>query len=567
VILESIRSAVDFASHLPRYREIVHILLKYGFADELRLAALQRFLKIEESQPAAKKTELLSKPLPVRIRLALEELGPTFIKLGQVISSRRDLIDDETYQELCKLQDEVPPFPSREAKAIVETELEGKISDLYLEFDESPLGGASIAQVHGATMHDGTRVAVKIQRPDILKVIELDLAILADLAEIVEKHVPEIAVLNPSGIVKEFAATLLRELDFTYELGNAERFARQFDGESRIKVPKVYRELSTERVLTMEFMSGYRISEPELLQEQGIDPKLLARNVTELIYKQIFEFGYFHGDPHPGNMTVLPGGVVGLYDYGMMGTFTPEFRISIAHMIAGIAEKNHRQVMRSILEMSDQGYVSDPQAMLVDVQIFSNEQLNRPLRDIHLGTVLNKLLELLRRNHLRMKGSFYLGIKALSQVESIGQSLDPELNFVTLGEPFATQIIMGRYKPGKIAKMLQSLFTDAFDFLEEFPHDFRTLYQRVKRGDVSFPLEHKIDPEGFEPLRRTMDSIANRLTNAILTASVLICSSILLLANVPPHIGGISIFGFGGLIAGALMFLRLVFSIWKHGGL
>lgn len=567
MILESIRSAVDFATHLPRYREIVHILFKYGFAEELRLAALQHLLNIDTDHSPSGKAETMLAPLPVRVRLALEELGPTFIKFGQIVSSRRDLITDDFYTELCKLQSNVPPFPAKEAKEIIERELKGSMRELFREFQDEPVGGASMAQVHRATLPDGTAVAVKVQRPDIEKTILMDLAIVMDLAKFLDKHVPEIAVLNPIGVVHEFTDSLMKELNFNIEASNAERFAEQFEDNDTIRVPRIYRDYTTDKVLTMDFLTGLQVDEPVLLSEHEISPVELSESISKLIYAQIFDFGFFHGDPHPGNMKILPGGITGLFDYGMMGNFTPEMRFSVAHMISGLAEKNHRTVMRSILEMSEEGYAGNPQKMLADVEAFADEHLNRPLKEIDLGFVLNKLLELLRNNRLRMKGSFYLGIKALSQVEAIGRILNPDLNFVVLGEPYALRIIAGRYEPRRLFRLVQRLFSDSVDFLEEFPHDFRTLYQRLKRGDVSLPLEHKIDPQGFEPLRKTLDSIANRLANAILGSSVLICSGILVLANAPPHVFGISLIGFLGLILGFYLCLRLVLSIWKHGGL
>lgn len=567
MIFDSIRSAVDFASHLPRYREIVQVLFKYGFANELRLAALEHLLGIEQEIKPPGKDDILSQPLPVRVRLALEELGPTFVKFGQIVSSRRDLVTDEFYVELCKLQSNVPPFPGKDAVKIIESELKGKVADLFRSFEEEPLAGASIAQVHRAVLHDGTVVAVKVQRPAIEERITMDLAIAADIARFVEKHVPEISGLNPVGVVHEFSISMMKELDFNNEASNAERFAAQFEENDSIKVPAIFRDRSTSRILTMEFLSGFHVDDTATLLRHNIDPVHLSESITELIYEQIFEFGFFHGDPHPGNLVILEDGRVGLFDYGMMGTFTPEFRLSVAHMISGLSEKNHRSVMRSILEMSEEGYARDPQKMLSEVEEFADEHLNRPLKEINLGFVLNKLLELLRNNRLRMKGSFYLGIKALSQVEAIGRSLNPDLNFVQMGSPFALQIIVGKYSPKRMLRLGRRILSDAVDFLEEFPHDFRTLYQRVKRGDISLPLQHKIDPEGFEPLRKTLDSIANRLTNAILSASVLICSGILVLANLPPHVFGVSLIGFVGLVFGAFMCIRLVLSIWKHGGL
>jgi ubiquinone biosynthesis protein len=567
VILNQIRSAVEFASHLPRYREIVSILWKYGFADVLRLVALQRFLGIEDATITLREEGLLSKPLPERVRLALEELGPTFVKFGQIVSSRRDLVTDEYYVELCKLQDDVPPFPSDEVRSIIAEELGKPVSKLFKKFDDKTVGSASIAQVHAAQLPDGTRLAVKVQRPDAEELIDLDLAVLLDLARFVDRHVPEISGVNPIGVVLEFSSTLRKELDFNNEAANIERFGAQFAGNRWIKVPRVLRELTTPRVLTMQFISGYEIMDVAALKRAGIDPVELSEHITELIYQQIFEHGFFHGDPHPGNMLVMPGGVTGLLDYGMMGSFSPAFRSSIAYLIAGLAAKNYQDVMGAILEMSEEGFASNPGRMLADVEAFSEQHLNQPLRDIRLGDLLNNLLEMLRNNHLRMKGSFYLGVKALTQVEAIGRALNPDLDFLKIGEPYATREIEGKYQPSRILALARKLFGESLDFLEDFPHDFRQLYQRVKHGKINIPLEHKIDPEGFEPLRKTLDSIANRLTNAILAASVLICSSILVLADLPPKLGGVPIIGVAGLIWGAFMCLRLVLSIWKHGGL
>ncbi len=572
-MITEIRSAVGFATQLPRYNEIVTILFKYGFADVLKLVAWQQITGGDKGVLETHASGLLSKPPQERLRLALEELGPTFIKFGQILSSRRDLVDDIYYDELCKLQDNVPTFPGSLAKEIFAREIGKRVSEAFLEFDEKPLAGASIAQVHRAVNLDGVMVAVKVQRPDIRPVIEQDLSILVDLAKFLEAHVPDFASLNPVAVVKEFAETLLKELDFTHEAGNAERFADQFRGNPAIKVPKLFRELSGERILTMEFIAGQSVTKTEALRSHGIDPIVLSESISGLIYEQVFTYGFFHGDPHPGNMAIIPskdvpcGGVLGLYDYGMMGAFSPSFRSNLAQLIAGLGEKDNRQVMLALIDMSEDGNVEDFDRMLRDVEDFSDKYLNKPLSEINLSLVLNNLLELLRAHRLRMKGSFYLGIKALSQVEAVGRSLNPGLNFIELGRPYAEKLIAGKYMPEHLLELLKKLGTASVDFLEVFPSDFRVLWNRMKRGEVTIPLQHRIDAQGIEPLRVTLDSIANRLANAIVAASILICSALLIHSGIPPKIWHIPLIGLIGLCWGGYMCLRIALSTWKHGGL
>jgi ubiquinone biosynthesis protein len=563
-MFSGIRSVAELAHHLPRYREIVSILWKHGFGDSLRLILLKEILDIDERPAAVHGTE---EPPAVRLRLALEELGPTFVKFGQVLSSRRDLLSDEMYLELCKLQDEVPPIEGERARAVVEAELGRPIGQLFSSFSLTSIGGGSIAQVHAAELPDGTKVAVKIQRPSIAKVIEVDVAILHDLAGFAEKHVPDLSSLNPVGVVQEFCATLLKELDFTHEAADAERFRQQFAGSSLVVVPRIYRDLTNPRVLTMEFLGGLNVKDPEKLRQAGIDPVALARRLVDLTFQQIFDFGFFHGDPHPGNMYILPNGVIGLIDYGMMGTLTHDFRSSLAQLLAGLARKDDRRVMDAILQISEEGYTLEPEKMLSQVEAFSDLNLNQSLKEINLGEVLNKLIGLLRQNKLRMKGAFYLGIKVFAQAENIGRTLDPDINLIELGAPYARRLILGRYKFTHLSEVLSRLATFGLDFLDEFPADFQNIYRRLKSGNVSLPIEHRINADGFEPLRKTLDVIANLIATAILASAFLICSSILILAHMPPLVSGVSLLGGIGLGCGLVLALRLTLHIWKHDGL
>ncbi len=566
-VIAHLHSALEFSAQLPRYKEIMRVLFKYGFADVLRLVFLQRVMGIEGGELATHDSGILSKPPQERLRLALEELGPTFIKLGQIMSSRRDLVTEEYAAELCKLQDSVPTFPAKDAKRIFAEEVGISVAVAFRKFDEEPLAGASIAQVHRATTKEGTVVAVKIQRPDIQPLIERDLSILLHLATLLDKHAPDLASMNPVAVVKEFSEALMKELDFTKEADNAERFGGQFAGSNALKVPAVFRDLSGRKVLTMEFIAGCPVDEPAALQKLDIDTTLLSESISRLIFQQVLDHGFFHADPHPGNLTVLKGGVIGLYDFGMMGEFSLSFRSNVAHLIAGLAEQDNRQVMTALIDMSEAGIAADAAKMLRQVEELTEKHLNKPLAQINLTVVFNSLLELLRSQELRMKGSFYLGIKALSQVEAIGRALNPDLNFVQIGKPYAMALIANRYRPQRLRRILQSLSGASIDFLEEFPGDFRIMWNRLRRGQLSVPLEHKIDPKGFEPLRSTLDNISNRLANAILTAAVLICSSILILSGVPPKIWDVPVLGAIGLGWGIWMGIRHAIATRRHGGL
>lgn len=567
MIIKRIKMAAGMYSHLPRFRQIFFTFFKYGFGDVLKLVHLQKLLEIGRVHPPDEPEGMHLKPPAERFRMVLEELGPTFVKLGQILSTRRDLVNEAFYNELRKLQKHVPPFPGSEAARIVEEELGMPLKAIFRRFDETPVAAASIAQVHHAILKDGKAVAVKVQRPGISQTIEVDLGILADIARFLEQHVEEIAVLNPADVVREFSKTLRDELDFTNEAQNMERFAKQFRGNHHIRVPRVRRDLTSQRVLVMEYLAGRRVDHAEALRAHHIDTVKLSERMSKLIFQQMLQFGFFHGDPHPGNITILPGGVTVLYDYGMMGNLTVEFRESIATLIRGLVEKDTGMVMRSLLGLSEEGHVDNEPKLKSDVEAFVRHYLDRPLKDLRLGYVLNRLLDLLMEHKLRMKGEFYLGIKALSQVEAIGRDLNPDLNFARLGGPYATEVLEGKYSVGRALSGFFKACVESLHCIKDFPIDLRDAYTRIKAGRYLVPIELRINPEGFEPLRKTMNHIANRLVDAILIASVLICSALLILSGLPPIWHRMPLLGLLGLILGALMMLRLIASIWRHGGL
>ncbi|MBV9463609.1 MAG: AarF/ABC1/UbiB kinase family protein [Verrucomicrobiae bacterium] len=559
MVLKQIRTAVEVYSHLPRYREIFSVFLKYGFGDMLNIISLQKMLGFKEGTLPKEEQQVANKGPAVRFRMALEELGPTFVKFGQILSTRRDLVDEVLVKELRKLQDQVIPFSSAEARKIIEQETECEIGELFKEFDEKPVASASMAQVHKAVLHNGETVAIKCQRPDISQLIQVDLAIMMDIAKLIEKNAENLATLNPTGIVKELSKTIWAEQDFTTEARNMERFAKQFQGNKTIRVAFVYPEFTTQRILVMEFIQGWRIDQPAELRAHGVDPVRLSRRATRLIYQQMFDHGFFHADPHPGNMAVLENGVICLYDYGMMGTLTSDFRENIANLVLGLDKKDQRMVTRALLGMSESGYVDDMRRLEIDVQVFCENYLTGPLKDLNLGYVLNRLLDVLMQHHIRMLSDFYLGIKALSQVEDIGRTLNPDLNFVKMGEPYARAVLERKYDVNRFLKNLYFSFAEGLQLLQDLPIEFKDWYNRVKTGEYNIPLQHHIDPAGFDPMRNTLNRIANRVSNALVLSSLFISAAILFLAN-QETLGWVTFIG------ALVMASRLALAIWKRSG-
>lgn len=563
--IKQITAAVEIISRLPRYREIVRVLYKFGFGDMLKLVSLEGTLDLKDAK-ADTDAAIAKRSAAERFRLALEELGPTFVKFGQILSSRRDLIDETLFTELHKLQASVPPFSGKEAVKIVEEQLGRPIEELFKEFEETPLASASLAQVHRAVARGGEVYAIKVQRPGIAKVIEDDLAILVDIARFLDTHVESIAVLNPVGVVEEFSKTISAEQDFTIEARNMERFSAQFKANKTIRVPACFPALSTSKVLTMEHLRGYEVDDLEALRKHHIDPVKLAERISKLIYLQMFRHGFFHGDPHPGNMTALKGDIVALYDYGMMGRLSVTFREDIASMILGLSEKDHKMVTRSLIGMSDENTVDNLDELENDVAAFSDEHLDRPLKDLRLGFVLNRLLDVLMKHKMRMKAEFYLGIKALSQVEAIGQMLNPNLNFVLVGKPYATEVLEKKSDVRQLLKHAVTALSVSMDSLKDMPLEIKDMYQKFKSGKLSIPVEHKLNPEGYEPLRQTLNHTANRLAHAMVLSALLILAGLLFVAHVPPLWHGIPVFALVAVGVAAMFWFRHWIAVHRHGG-
>lgn len=550
--------------HVQRYGQILSVLFKYGFGDLVDSLKIEQYLEIGLQMISRKRREQIETlSRAARVRMALEELGPTFIKMGQILSTRPDLLPVEFVEELPKLQDNVPPFSFSEVEEVIEKELQKPLREVYPYFDEHPLAAASIGQVHKARTLGGDEVVVKIQRPHIRRTIVVDLEIMFHLAGLMEKHLEGWDIQRPTQIVEEFARTLEKELDYSLEAAHVERFAKQFANDPMVYVPKIYRNSTSTRVLTMERINGIKSSDIDSLEAAGLDRCKLARQGFELIMKQVFVDGFFHADPHPGNIFVLPDNIICYLDFRMMGRINRQTQENCADLVMSVVHRNEVQATDALLKLTISDEHMDFHALERDVAEFMDQHCYRPLKELELGKLLHQLLEMAARHRLRIPPDIFLMIKALSTVEGLGRALDPDFDPIEQAAPFIRRIQLKRLHPKRIAGEFFDFGAELLHFFKEAPAELREILRQAKQGKVRMEFEHR----GLEPMLSTYDRVSNRIAFAIVLASLVIGSSLIVLADIPPKWHEIPVIGLGGfLVAGAMGFWLLV-SILRHGKL
>lgn len=436
-------------------------------------------------------------------------MGPTFVKMGQMLSTRPDLLPKDIRCELAKLLDQVPPFPFMQVQAVIEHELGRPLAEIFLHFDPEPLAAASIGQVHRARLHTGEEAVVKIQRPGIEGIIAVDLEILHAIAQLAEKRTTWGQLYRVGDLVEEFHRTLLQEMDYLAEGRNAERFRQNFAGEDTVYIPKVYWEDSTSRVLTMEYVAGVKVGDIARLKQQGKDLKRIAHNLSRVILQQILVDGYFHADPHPGNIAVLPGETIALMDFGMVGRLSEERQRQLVRLVLGLVRRNSGQIARAVAEMGVIGREVDMEGLRRDVDRVRERYYEVSLSQVKLGEAVGEILDLAFKYRIRIPTEFGLVAKALITLEGIVAELDPAFSIVEVAEPFGRRLMRDRLQ--HLWKEFGEYAWEVGDIFFGLPRRMDRVLEQIEDGRLTLRLEHA---ELRETLSR-LDRIGNKLSFSV----------------------------------------------------
>jgi ubiquinone biosynthesis protein len=551
--------ALNAARDLGRVQDIAAVLIRFGFGDVVQRIGMSGALEKAGKALHWKKAEELArlKP-PERARRVLEELGPTFVKLGQVLATRVDLFPPEWLAEFAKLQDKAPAVDWTEIETQLREDLGAPPEEIFDLTVIEPLAAASLAQVHKARLSDGTWVILKVRRPGIRPVVEADLRLLKRLAEIIEAEAPDLKQYRPRALVRQFAQSLRKELDFAAECRNAERIAEDLDADSGIVVPNIFWEWTGERLNVQEFIDGISGRDYAALDEAGLDRHLIAQRGTRAILKMILEHGFFHADPHPGNIKYLPEDRIGLLDFGMVGRLSDDRRHEVAELLHGLVDRDAEQVARILLDWSAESNTNQEE-LESDIGQFIDQYHGVSLEKLDLSSMIGDMTAVLRQHHLVLPADLVLMLKAFVTLEGMGRSLDPEFDMASEARPVVEQILHRHYSPVNVARRMQKSLVQTLRVVGNLPDDLSRLLRAARRGRI----EVHVDINSLKDVSHRLDKAVSRLTLGIVTAALIIGSAIAM--NVDPSDAGVPILGLLGFIGAALGGVWLLFSIWRSG--
>jgi len=548
------------ARQFRRLREIATILVRYGFADVLGRLRLDRYLALGRRVFFPRRRRAEERLTQARrLRLAMEALGPTFIKFGQALSTRADVLPPDYVAEFSKLQDEVPPMAPGEAESTIERELDAPLGSIFAEFDAAPIAAASIAQVHRARLATGEEVAVKVRRPGISSVIESDLAIMGYLARLAERYLPDADLYRPSMLVHQFALSIRREQDLAREGRTIGRFTRDFANDPTVHFPLVYWSHTTSGVLTMEFVHGVKLSEILAGHADG-DRVLLARRGAEVMLKQVLLNGVFHADPHPANVFVLPGDVICLLDFGNIGRVDRPLREHLARLVHAVVREDAEAMTDAVIGIAQASDVNRAE-LRNDVVEMLESYSAVALGHLHVGELLRDVFGAMARHRLRMPPDLLLLARALVTSEGVGRQMDPRFNMAETARPIIERVLRERLSPGALAERAGEFAHEAAEVIQNVPRGVLDIVEKVRSDRLQIQFVHR----NLEHVVHELDRSSNRLSLAVLVAALIVGSSLIFQAKSGPAMFGYPALGMVGFLAAGLLGLWLAVMILRTG--
>lgn len=550
--------------NINRTREILGIFIKYGFEDIIANSTLRNLVTesmrirwLRDEKPVMEYTRY------ERIRMAAEELGPTFIKLAQVLSNRPDIIPEALVKEFEKLQDSVPPFAFAEAKVIVERETGKKIEEVFEEFSETPMASASIGQVYKAKLRTGEEVVVKVQRPGVDETIALDLGIIKEAVKRADRYLKKQGVLNAEEVVRVFDRAITKELDYLNEARNIDRFRATYRSRTDFYVPKAYREYSSNKVLIMEFMKGCKITDVKQLKEWGLSPARIVEKGMDIYLSQIFEYGYFHGDPHPGNVLVNEEGTIILLDFGMVGQLMKKDKYAFAGIFIAMSRHDAREMATQMRKLAVEDNITDMRQFVYDLNDMIEDYSYLDVSESSIQDVIERLQKIMFEYHITVPGGVFLIFRAFAILEGIGKKLHPNFKTYEFIRPYGQRLLTEQLKPENLANEAAQRFSNLTSFLNSFPVEVRGILQQISKGK----LHTEVELQGYGYALKKWDSISTRMSLTYIICALIIGSSIALIPKYTEDMQfyyGINKWSFTGYCIAGFFFVIWVYAIVRR---